>query len=1019
MILGLTKQILVIDTETSSPVDLPKRGQYQYWADPDTKVLMTGVKWLGQDTEAVCYDHTAKQCPLPAEIVEAINAPASEVMLAAANCEFDRFALERLGYPTPPEKWLDILILAYMLGFSGRLNDVLSQVFPLSPQLRKDGRGTRCITTFSVHQTPWHHEPDLWDAFVTYCAHDAYVEELLLRWCLHHLDVAWQLPMIHRVLRQELTYRRINRRGVPVDLQAVQGAVKIKQAEERLLIERMNELTGLQNANSVAQLTRWAVAQGAPIDNLRAATVRDEVARLEALPPDEHTEQTRRLLQVLGARQELAKTSAKKYDALLTATSPDGRLRGGWQFYGASRTGRVAGRTLNPANLPRPKLKRPEAVTPWMRLGDRDALAALIPDSPLQTLSSAIRASLRAPEGKAWCVADLSSIESVGAAWLAGCDTITDLFFAGRDTYRTLAAAAENIPYEEVTKEQRTYYKPVCLAADTKVLTDEGWLRIVDITPQHRLWDGVEWVHHGGVIYKGVQPVISRGGVAATPDHRFLENGQWVSFNDLKDEYFEQDNGLTRGLSFGLTQVKPDTGVDAIAGGSRPYSQATSVEDFQSNAPRAPTLRVAEKHLRRLLSGFQEIIGFAFRTDFMLYATGAGTLKTLGTRLMGRGGLNADLSPLASLSNTLSLYLGGITRRWRSTDAITTKTMSAETCGSFLVAGKTSTNAITSLSTTSTENTPQSSSIENLRLAIETSAPSYERSRKDCPPSKLSPTRGSATARTYDILNAGPRNRFVVKTTNGTALAHNCLGGAYRLSAPGLVDYAAAMGVTLSKEESQRQIRVFRDTYHEVVHYWDQLQNAVVQAMEHPSVWYYAHAVAGVTGERTSAAGRVYRDYAYRGWPRTGYCYDGHSFLRCLLPSGRLLYYFKPAIRDRDIVPRDGGEPFRARNVLHYMGTNQKTGHWECVNVHNGLLLENVTQALCRDVLWEGLEPSEADPRFEVVGDVYDELWTLVDEGDTAALDRLVTHMTTPAPWMDERFYLGADGYVAKRYRKD
>lgn len=213
-ILGLTNRILVVDTETASPVNIKKQGMYRYWQHPETRVLMTGVKWLGDERPAPCYDHTALGQLLPTEIVDAINAPPGEVMLAAANREFDRFALHRMGFHTPQEKWVDILILAYILGFSGNLDAVLKQT---GIGVHKDSRGRRCISYFSVGMNPWHSDPELYQDFITYCAKDAEIEERLLSWCLRWLDTDWMRPSVQRVIEQDWIYGRVNRRGIPID----------------------------------------------------------------------------------------------------------------------------------------------------------------------------------------------------------------------------------------------------------------------------------------------------------------------------------------------------------------------------------------------------------------------------------------------------------------------------------------------------------------------------------------------------------------------------------------------------------------------------------------------------------------------------------------------------------------------------------------------------------------------------------------------------------------------------------
>ncbi len=277
---GLTKRVLVVDAETASPVDLKKEGQYRYFEHPDTRVLMLGYKWLG-GTRSTVIDFEKQQGPLPQELVEAIEAPPAECMLAAANANFDKSALCRLGYPTDDSKWLDVLTCAYALGFSGRLNNVLRQVFD-APSLIKDPQGTRCITFFSVKQNKWFQDPALWEQFVQYCRMDAHVEEVLLAWCLQRLTQSWFLPSFLKIHQQDLIYRRINRRGLPVDQAAVDGAIRIRDTAVDQIKDVLKAVTGLDNPNSRDQMLKWSQDNGSRLDNLRKADVRDEVARLEA-----------------------------------------------------------------------------------------------------------------------------------------------------------------------------------------------------------------------------------------------------------------------------------------------------------------------------------------------------------------------------------------------------------------------------------------------------------------------------------------------------------------------------------------------------------------------------------------------------------------------------------------------------------------------------------------------------------------------------------------------------------------
>ncbi len=717
MILGLTERIVVLDSETGSPTQLgPKgRGAANYWADPRTRVFMFGWKKFRSDEPPGVADFEVRGDTLPDWLVRDIQCPPSECMLAAYNCEFDRAALARLGYPTPPEKWMDIMILAYFLSFAGKLNDVLKQV---GLGVAKHPRGSRAITVFSKQFKPWWEDPALWQDFRDYCADDARIEEELLRWLVWQLEKPWMLPQVHHLSGQELIYRHIGHRGVPMDRRAIEGAVQIMNVEKDQIIQSMSEVTGLENPNSRNQLLQWLQGQGSEILSLTKDVVRDEIEYQTAHLETEELDPTntkvvaarRKIISVLKMRQDVSKTSTSKFEAMdRNLCRWDDRIRGAWQFFGATRTGRVAGRIINFANLARPRLENPDLTVECVAEGDHRLLTLLYPKNQvLETLSWCIRASCMAPKGKLFCVADLTSIESVGLAWLSGCDQILDIFFAGRDSYKTFAADYYKIPYDEVTKEQRTFSKA---------------------------------------------PVLGAG--------------------------------------FGAS-------------------------------------------------------GYA------------------------------------------------------------------------------------------------------------------------------------------------------------------------------LVSYAAGMGITITEEEGASLVAAFRELYHQIPHYWKQLGNAFRDAYRNPGTTYRVYAADGWTETIDPMSMKIERTYTYKAWPYVEYTYMPETqFMYCKLPSGRFLTYFKPSLKDIVIHMRNG-HSFTARNAIHYWGNDQKaTGtKWSEISVSDALLAENNTQALCRDAMWNGLEQAEADPRFELVLEVYDEIGTLIEENDTGALDQLIAYMTSKAPWMDDRFFLGADGYMRKRYKK-
>ena len=246
----------------------------------------------------------------------------------------------------------------------------------------------------------------------------------------------------------------INRRGLPIDLNLVQAAIAIDTENRDRLIARAMELMGIENPNSRDQFLGWLRGEEVEVDALRKA----DVTALRAGDLEPHVREA------LEIRAELSKSSTKKYYALAGATGSDGRLRGCFQFNGAARTGRWAGRLFQPQNLPRGTIKPDHIGTARaaVKIGDYDLLATIY-ESVSDVLVSCVRTAIAAPPGKALIVADYASIETVMIAWAAECPSLLDVFCSGRDAYKDMAARLFKIPYDRVSKDQRNYAKPIVL----------------------------------------------------------------------------------------------------------------------------------------------------------------------------------------------------------------------------------------------------------------------------------------------------------------------------------------------------------------------------------------------------------------------------------------------------------------------------------------------------------------------------------------------------------------------------
>lgn len=296
------------------------------------------------------------------------------------------------------------------------------------------------------------------------------------------------------------------------------GAVEMSRELSQDLKARMRDLTGLENPNSTAQLGLWLREHGVDMDSLgkkEVATVIDET--------DDPI-----IKEVLQLRLQSAKSSVKKYETMLRATCSDGRARGMFQFYGAMRTGRFAGRLLQLQNLPQNHIDNIELVRELARRGDLDALSMMF-DSVPDILSQLIRTAFVAREGSRFIVADFSAIEARVIAWLAGEEWRMKAFAEGKDIYCASASAMFGVPVVKhgINGELRQKGKVAelaCIAEGQLVLTNHGKKPIETVTTDDLVWDGEQWVTHEGVIYKGIRTVYTYQGLTATLDHQVFIN---------------------------------------------------------------------------------------------------------------------------------------------------------------------------------------------------------------------------------------------------------------------------------------------------------------------------------------------------------------------------------------------------------------------------------------------------------------------------------------------------------------
>ena len=429
---------LYTDLETFSSEDLSRAGVFRYAESPDFEILLLAYAWDHHPVEVLDLTAGHDADEMLQSVIAGLLDPA--VIKVAHNCSFERACLSRyLGCDLPPEEWEDTMVLCAMHGLPLSL-DAAGAALLLSEQKLREGAAL--ISYFCKPCRPTaanggrtrnlsQHAPDKWARFAGYCRRDVEVERTI-----HDRLRGLPVPAFER--RVQALDARINERGVLADLGLASAAVEIDERVRAANLAELQRLTGLDNPNSVAQLKTCLRRLGIETDSLDKGTV-EELLQQSTDPL---------VCRVLRLRQQLGKTSTRKYQAILDAASGDHRLRGLLQYYGAGRTGRWAGRRVQLQNLSRNYLAQIAEVRELVRRRDVETLTLCF-DSVSDVLSQLIRTAFMARPGYTLLVADYSAIEARVTAYLAGEQWRLDAFSQGEDIYCRSAARMFGVPVEK------------------------------------------------------------------------------------------------------------------------------------------------------------------------------------------------------------------------------------------------------------------------------------------------------------------------------------------------------------------------------------------------------------------------------------------------------------------------------------------------------------------------------------------------------------------------------------------
>ena len=423
-------RILSIDIETYSDVDLSKSGVYPYAESDNFEILFFGYSVDGHPPQVI---DLANGEQLPDDIIAALTDP--NVIKTAYNAMFERICISKhLGLPKgtylDPTQWHCTMVWAATLGLPMSLAGV-GAVLGLDKQKMSEGKDLIKFFCIPDKDGNRHHpkvHPGKWELFKSYNCRDVEVEIAIQQRLAKY-------PVPNFVWNEYHLDQQINDRGIGVDMELVRHAITINEDIKNEITAEIQELTMLDNPNSVQQMKEWLAENGMETESLGKQAVKE---LLETAPPE--------LAKVLSLRQQLAKSSVKKYDAMLSSHCIDDRIRGMFQFYGANRSGRFSGRLVQLQNLYRNSMPHLDTARDLIKADDIETLDLLFGDIP-DVLSQLIRTALvpKAPY-KRFIVADFTSIEGVVLSWLAGEQWRLDVFKNGGDIYCISASKIFGVP---------------------------------------------------------------------------------------------------------------------------------------------------------------------------------------------------------------------------------------------------------------------------------------------------------------------------------------------------------------------------------------------------------------------------------------------------------------------------------------------------------------------------------------------------------------------------------------------
>ena len=949
--------------------------------------------------------------PSPYELLEYV---ASGGPIEAFNITFEWWiwnmvAVRRYGWP-PLQLDQCHCVMAKCRRYS--LPGALGNVTKVMGTASKDKEGGRLIQKLTRPHTPTKNRPaarwttaTAWEDFQAlykYCDGDVLAED----------EVSERVPDLSAHERDIwLADQYINARGVQVDTVTLEAALSILAQAEAKYNAELAELTGgaVLAATELGKLQEWLADQGVNMPNMQKQTIDDTVSTGSAWLPGP-------ALRALEIRQLLGSANIKKLHSLKLQTNHDGRLRGQYMYCGADRSGRWSSSGVQLQNLTGKgpdawrcsecgevsgrnegecrrcgqwaglmertdgwTIEGTEAAIEDIRTGDLATVERMWGGDPLTVLCGVLRGLLTAKPGHELICVDFSAIEAVVAACIARCQWRIDVFNTpGSDIYlESISRIKGQQTTDSTDRAIGKVAELACFGPRTQVLTRKGYVSMEAVKLTDELWDGVEWVSHDGLIDKGERLTLSLDGVKVTPEHPVSLGNSWTEAKLL----VSNPSTLIRALAIGSANLplslqpkrqKSEGRWCRAAAAARSIS-VRSVTYIEARLPVAGFAAV-RRRLRRSLN-------FTLSTPMLCQ-----TSKTAGALSAGSGRLSPGAAAqIASSTRTMAAEvsrsaMSGVARTAQANSCGTSKRSTGGTYRPLRWIGETWTGIMSQV-------------ISDLLRAARTCL-TKGRSQK-CKPES------TGLSVVYDIVNAGPRHRFTIKTDNGHLIVHNSGYG-------GWIGAWVAFGAEkyMDEAEIKAAILAWREASPEIVEAWG---GQYIHCG--PGKWDYRPELFGFEGMAISAIlqpGLVFR------YTDIEFFVEG-DILHVRLPSGRDLHYHQPRlsiVRDR----LNRGDCYQ----ITFMGYNSNAMKgpigWHRLETFGGRLFENGSQAIARDLQADAMVRCERRG-YPVVMHLHDEIIAEVPigQGSLAEMTEIMIERPAWASWWPIR---GA-GWRGERYRKD